>query len=79
MRHSIDTYIAAIAYDNKKHIIEAGYNSIADYLISTSDYGNGWYWAIDHEEYADYPFEPSEEQIDEVKEYLRKYYDYLPD
>lgn len=61
MRKSIDTYVQSIASDNKQFIIEGGYESIADYIISGDESG-----------------EPTEEQIDELKEYLNDNYNYLP-
>ena len=40
MRKSIDTYVQGIAHDNAESIIN-GYDSIADYIISTAENGTG--------------------------------------
>lgn len=75
MRHSIDTYVQSIAHDNRQYIVEGGYESIADYIISDAE-NIGWYEFFDSEEYENSDL--TDEQIEELKEYLRKYYDYLP-
>ena len=36
MRKSIDTYVQSIASDNKQFILEGGYESVADYIISNA-------------------------------------------
>lgn len=77
MRKSIDTYVQSIARENKQFIIEGGYESIADYIISGSEYGTGYYEYFDDSE-LDESGEPTEEQIDELKEYLNDNYNYLP-
>lgn len=71
MRHSIDTYVRAIENDNKQHIIDGGYESVADYIISNAESSGNWYEFFDEDEYEN---EPSAEQIGELKEYLNKYY-----
>ena len=77
MRNSIDTYVQSIASDDKQFIIEGGYESIADYIISGADNGTGYYEYFDDSE-LDESGEPTEEQIDELKEYLNDNYNYLP-
>ena len=77
MRNSIDTYVQSIASDDKQFIIEGGYESIADYIISGADNGTGYYEYFDDSE-LDESGEPTEEQIDELKEYLSDNYNYLP-
>ena len=77
MRNSIDTYVQSIASDDKQFIIEGGYESIADYIISGSDNGTGYYEYFDDSE-LDESGEPTQEQIDELKEYLNDNYNYLP-
>lgn len=78
MRNSIDTYVQSIASDNKQFIIEGGYESIADYIISGADNGTGYYEYFDDSETDDNMVEPTQEQIDELKEYLNDNYNYLP-
>lgn len=78
MRNSIDTYVQSIASDNKQFIIEGGYESIADYIISGADNGTGYYEYFDDSETDDNMGEPTQEQIDELKEYLNDNYNYLP-
>ena len=77
MRKSIDTYIQSIASDDKQFIIEGGYESIADYIISGADNDTGYYEYFDDSE-LDESGEPTQEQIDELKEYLNDNYNYLP-
>ncbi len=77
MRKSIDTYVQSIASDNKQYILEGGYESVADYIISNADNGTGYNEYFDDSE-LDESGEPTEEQIDELKEYLNDNYNYLP-
>lgn len=77
MRKSIDTYVQSIVNDNKEFIIEGGYESVADYIISNADNGNAYNEYFDDSE-LDESGEPTEEQIDELKEYLNDNYNYLP-
>lgn len=77
MRKSIDTYVQSIAIDNKQVIIEGGYESVADYIISNAENGAGYYEYFDDSELNG--DEPSTEQIDELKDYLNKYYNYIPE
>ena len=77
MRNSIDTYVQSIASDDKQFIIEGGYESIANYIISGADNGTGYYEYFDDSE-LDESGEPTQEQIDELKEYLNDNYNYLP-
>lgn len=76
MRHSIDTYIQGIINDNKSYILDGGYTSVADYLISEAENGLGWIEFFDDEELDG--GEPSEEQIDNLRGFLSRNYDYLP-
>ena len=76
MRNSIDTYVQSIASVDKQFIIEGGYESIADYIISGADNGTGYYEYFDDSE-LDESGEPTQEQIDELKEYLNDNYNYL--
>lgn len=78
MRKSIDTYVQSIVRDNKQFIIEGGYESIADYIISGADNGTGYYEYFDDSE-LDESGEPTEEQINELKNYLNNNYNYLPE
>ena len=77
MRKSIDTYVQSIASGDKQFILDGGYESIADYIISGADNGTGYYEYFDDSE-LDESGEPTEEQIDELKEYLNDNYNYLP-
>lgn len=71
MRKSIDTYIQAIAHDNNEYIKEAGYESVADYIIEKAEYGTGYNEYFDADE-LDETGEPSEAQIEELKAYLHE-------
>lgn len=75
MRNSIDTYIQSIVRDNKQFIIEGGYESVADYIISNAENGAGYYEYFDDSELDG--DEPSVGQIDELKNYLNDNYNYL--
>ena len=77
MRKSIDTYVQSIANDNKEFIVEGGYESVADYIINDADNGIGYNEYFDDSE-LDESGEPTDEQIDELKEYLNDNYNYLP-
>ena len=78
MRKSIDTYVQSIASDNKEFIIEGGYESVADYIISGAENGTGYNEYFDDSE-LDESGEPTEEQIDELKNYLNGNYNYIPE
>lgn len=78
MRKSIDTYIKSIVKDNVDYIIVGGYDSIADYIISNAEHNDMWYEYFDNAELDEETGELSEKQIEEFKEYLHRYYDYLP-
>lgn len=78
MRKSIDTYVQSIVRDNKQFIIEGGYESIADYIISGADNGTGYYEYFDDSE-LDESGEPTDEQINELKNYMNNNYNYLPE
>ena len=78
MRKSIDTYVKSIASDNKQFILEGGYESVADYIISNAYNGTGYNEYFDDSETDDNMGEPTQEQIDELKEYLNDNYNYLP-
>lgn len=79
MRRDIGVYVQSIARDNEGYIREGGYDSIADYIISHADNGDGWHEYFDDSETEANYGEPTEEQVDEVRTYLRKYYGYLPE
>ena len=78
MKKSIDTYVQSIASDNKQFILEGGYESVADYIIRNADNGTGYNEYFDDSETDDNMGEPTQEQIDELKEYLNDNYNYLP-
>lgn len=76
MRKSIDTYVQSIAHDDKLYIIENGI-TVAEYIINNAENGTGYYEFFDDSELESN--EPSEEQIDELKEYLNNNYSYIPE
>ena len=78
MRKSIDTYVPSIVRDNKQFIIEGGYESVADYIISGAENGIGYYEYFDDSE-LDESGEPTQEQIDELKNFLSDNYNYIPE
>ena len=78
MRKSIDTYVQSIVRDNKPFIIEGGYESVADYIISGAENGTGYYEYFDNSE-LDESGEPTQEQIDELKNFLSDNYNYIPE
>lgn len=78
MRKSIDTYIKSIASDNKKFILEGGYESVADYIISNAENDTGYNEYFDDSEF-DESGEPTQEQIYQLKNYLNDNYDYMPE
>ena len=78
MRKSIDTYVQSIVRDNKRFIIEGEYESVADYIISGAENGTGYYEYFDNSE-LDESGEPTQEQIDELKNFLSDNYNYIPE
>ena len=78
MRKSIDTYVQSIVRDNKRFIIEGGYESVADYIISGAENGTGYYEYFDNSE-LDESGEPTQDQIDELKNFLSDNYNYTPE
>ena len=79
MRKSIDIYVQSIIHDNEQFINESGCQSIADYIISSAESGNGFYEFFDDAEFENNCFEPTNEQIEELKNYLTENYNYLPE
>ena len=78
MRKSIDTYVQSIVRDNKRFITEGGYESVADYIISGAENGTGYYEYFDDSE-LDESGEPTQDQIDELKNFLSDNYNYIPE
>ena len=78
MSKSIDTYVQSIVRDNKRFIIEGGYESVADYIISGAENGAGYYEYFDDSE-LDESGEPTQEHIDELKNFLIDNYNYIPE
>ena len=76
MRKSIDTYVQGIAHDDAESIVN-GSESIADYISNTAESGTGYEELFD-DDGIDETGEPTDEQIDELKDYLNENYDYLP-
>ena len=67
-------YIAnpdGLAYDME-------YESVADYIISGAENGTGYYEYFDNSE-LDESGEPTQEQIDELKNFLSDNYNYIPE
>ena len=71
MRKSIDAYIKQVVHDNADDIND--YKSIADYIIHEAENNTGYYEYFDDEELGD-GYEPTESQIEELKDWLRKHY-----
>lgn len=76
MRKSIDTYVQSIAHDNEQYINENNM-TVADYIISSAENGTGYYEFFDDSELDGN--EPSEEQVDELKDYLYSNFSYIPE
>ena len=76
MRKSIDTYVKSIAKDNVEYIKTGGYSSIADYIISNAENGTGWTEFFDDSE-LETDYEPTHEQIEELKSYLYENFNHL--
>lgn len=76
MRKSIDTYVQSIAHDNEQYINENNM-TVADYIISNAENGTGYYEFFDDSELDGN--EPSEGQIDELKDYLYSKFSYIPE
>lgn len=51
--------------------------TVAEYIINNAENGTGYYEFFDDSELESN--EPSEEQIDELKEYLNNNYSYIPE
>ena len=78
MRKFIDTYVQSIVRDNKRFIIEGGYESVADYIISGAENGIGYYEYFDDFELGE-SGEPTQGQIDELKNFLSDNFNYIPE
>lgn len=80
MRKSIDTYVQDIARDNAKYIKDGGYQSIADYIITISENADcGWIDLFDDSELEEPSCKPTDEQVEELINYLNENYNYLPE
>lgn len=78
MKKNIDNYMDSIIHDNEDAITNGWYSSIADYIIHNAENGEGWNEYFDDSETEDNFGEPTQEQIDELEEYLNDNYNYLP-
>lgn len=78
MKKSIDSYVQAIAHDYKDVINENEYDSISEYIITEAEDAFGYNEFFDDNEVEDNGGEPTSEQIEELKDYLKKNYNYLP-
>lgn len=76
MKKSIDTYVQSIAHDNEQYINENAI-TVAEYIINSAENGTGYYEFFDDSELEGN--EPSEEQVDELKDYLNSNYNYIPE
>lgn len=75
MRRDIKTYVDAIVADNNKYIAQSGM-TIAEYIIENADNNDTRYCEFfDEGELEDSGFEPTEEQINEFKIWLKENYD----
>ena len=79
MRKDIRTYLISIADDNASFIIEAGCQSIADYILSTSIWNGQAHEFFDDAELEDNNYEPTAKQIEELENYLNENFNYLPE
>lgn len=80
MKKPIDTYVRSITHDYKDIILENEYKSIADYIITEADDATGYNEYFDDDEIEDNEgFAPTDEQVEELKDYLNEKFDYLPD
>lgn len=79
MRKSIDTYVQSIAHDNALLIIDGGFTSIADYIITSAENCGAWSEYFDDSEIEENGYEPTSEQIAELAIYLNENYNYLPE
>lgn len=73
MRNDINSYINAIVKDNKQYIAESGCSSIAQYIISSAESDGSWREYFDDNELGG--GDPTDEQIEEFKDYLLKEWD----
>ena len=78
MKKNIDNYIGSIVHDNEDAIMNGYYSSISDYIIHNAENCAGWDDYFDDSETEDNLGEPTQEQIDELVEYLDDNYNYLP-
>lgn len=80
MKRNIDEFVGEIIRDNEEFIKESCCTSIAQYIILSAESSGNWWEFFDKDEYEENPdLEPTSEQVDELKDYLNKYYSYLPD
>lgn len=79
MKKNIESYIRGIVRDNEETINNGGYTSVADYIINSAESAGNWYEYFDDCELEKPACEPSEEQIEELKNYLNDNWDELPD
>lgn len=79
MKKNIKEYVRSIVSDNAKYIIEGHYTSIAEYIIFSAESSGHWEEYFNDGEFEAPQCEPTEEQIKELKQYLQKNFDYLPD
>lgn len=77
MKKTIDIYVQSIARDNAEAIREGGYASIADYILSSADSSSNYREYFDDSELV-INGEPTEEQIEELEDYLSENYNYMP-
>lgn len=79
MRKDIRTYILGIAEDNSQHIINGGYESIADYIINESIGNDNVIEFFDYNEIKDNEgCESTSDQVAELEFYLHDNFNYLP-
>lgn len=62
-KNKINTLVNAIAHDNKEYID----GTIADYIINNAEMSNDW---------SPFLEDPTEDEIEELREYLEDNFDY---
>lgn len=73
MRNDINSYINSIFNDNKRYIAESGCSSVAEYIINDAEATGLWHEFFDRDNELE-GGDPTCEQINEFKDYLREYW-----
>jgi len=81
MRHDIDERIKDLVLDDRAAGVDYADMgmTLAEKILYDSEQADDWAWFFGEDELAENEgFMPTREQIEEVKEYLMKYYNYIP-